>query len=91
LLASELVLDALVSELVFEALVLGLAAAAPMPEFELVLLVQLSETMFTLSTLMELLAVSCAPLTWMVCPTCAFRSSVLPDKVQLLPDWSASE
>jgi hypothetical protein len=72
-------------------LLAAVVAALESEAVEAVLLLQLSETMLTLSTLMELLAVSREPLTWMVWPTCALRSSVLPFSDQLFPAWSVME
>lgn len=58
---------------------------------EALLVEQESETMETLSTLIDLLEVSVAPEIFTVCPTCSFRLAVSPVRVKLWPLASRSE
>ena len=58
-------------------------------EFDALLFWQVSEIIFTLSTLKLFIAlVSGEPLSATVCPTWSLRLSVEPVSVQDLPDWS---
>jgi hypothetical protein len=88
-----LLVGAVLALLVWSGVVLVLGAAADValvspvaaPVLELVLW-HLSEIIFTLSTLRVLAVLSAVPVICTVWPTCGFRSCVLPERVQDLPD-----